>query len=310
MHIPAFLRHSGAALFAMLALGCSTASPPTATPVSVSTPAPATRILFVGNSFIYGDPAGAAPLVKFYRPASVTDLNGSGIGGVPALFKAMTEQAGLRYEVSLETMPGAGLNAHYEQKLATIVKPWDVVLLQSYSTLDAAQPGNPETLVKYTGLLAQTFRSQNPKVDIRLVATWSRADQTFKPGGAWYGAAIDKMALDVRRGYDAAAAAVGLPRAVIPVGQAWNRAMAAGLADANPYDGIGPGQVNLWAPDAYHGSAHGYYLEALTIFGHVTGRDPRTLGAGEPVARDIGIDAATAGALQRIASEQLAQARN
>lgn len=301
MRLLSALRPCGAALFAMLALGCSSSPEPD------SVPSPPSKILFVGNSFIYGDPAGAPePLVKFFRPGTVTDLNGEGIGGVPALFKAMTVQAGLHYDVSLETIPGAGLNAHYDKKLAVIAKPYDVVLLQSYSTLDSAKPGNPATLVKYTGLLAQAFRAQNPTVDIRLVSTWSRADQTWKPGGAWYGKPIERMALDVRQGYDTAAADSKLAGGVIPVGEAWNRAIAGGLADPNPYDGISEGQANLWAPDAYHGSAHGYYLEALTIFGHVTGRDPRTLGAEEPIARELGIEAETAGALQRIAAEQLA----
>lgn len=302
MRVPAAWHRRGAVLFAMLALGCttSTSSPPASS-------SSATRILFVGNSFVYGSPAGAAPLVQSYRPATVTDLNGSGIGGVPALFKAMTEQAGLHYDVSLETIGGAGLDAHYHQKLATISKPFDLVLLQSYSTLDGAKPGDPGLLVKYSGLLAQAFRARNPKVDIRLISTWSRADLTYKAGGAWSGAPIDKMALDLRRGYDAAAAASGLGRdSVIPVGEAWNRAIATGTADANPYDGIDPGRINLWGPDAYHGSPHGYYLEALTIFGNVTGRDPRSLGADESVARELGIDAATAGALQRVAAEQLA----
>jgi len=47
----------------------------------------------------------------------------------------------------------------------------------------------------------------------------------------------------------------------------------------------------------------------LTIFGHVTGRDPRTLGAEEPIARELGIEAETAGALQRVAAEQLAASK-
>jgi hypothetical protein len=80
------------------------------------------------------------------------------------------------------------------------------------------------------------------------------------------------------------------------------------VADPNPYDGIQAGQVNLWAPDSYHASVHGYYLEALTIFGNVTGRDPRVLGDSDPVARELGIVPATAGALQRFAAEQLAAA--
>jgi hypothetical protein len=288
------LRHSATALCALLALG------------TAACPASAATILFVGNSFTYGEPAGAAPLVQHYRPDTVTDLNKSGIGGVPALFKAFTVQAGLDYQVSLETIPGAGLDRHYKEKYGTIVKAYDKVVLQSYSTLDAAKPGNPETLIKYSGLLARAFHERNPNVRILLNATWSRADQTYKLLGAWYGKPIQQMALDVRRGYDAADAASDVIIGVIPVGQAWNRAIASGLADANPYDGIDAGKVNLWAPDAYHASLHGYYLEALTIFGSVTGLDPRSLGANERAARELGIAPATASALQQCAADQLA----
>jgi hypothetical protein len=290
------LRRSGAALGVALALG------------GLCAPASATTILFVGNSFTYGDPAGARPPhVQSYRPGSVTDLNGTNIGGVPALFKAMTMQAGLNYDVSLETRPGTGVDYHYNNKYGTIVKPFDMVLLQSYSTLDAARPGNPDTLINYSGLLAEAFRGQNPNVDVRLTATWSRADLTYRnTSSPWYGDSIYQMALDVRAGYDAADAASDIITDVIPVGQAWNLAIAGGLADANPYDGIGAGQINLWAPDSYHGSVYGYYLEALTIFGNVTGLDPRSLGGNEYAAHDLGIDAATAQALQSYAAAQLA----
>lgn len=273
---------------------------------ALSLPAAATSILFVGNSYTYGDPAGAAPLVKNFRPDLVTDLNGSGVGGVPALFKAMTMEAGLHYEVSLETSPGAGLDFHYLNKYGAIVKAFDLVVLQSYSTLDAARPGNPETLVKYAGLLAAAFYKQNPHVDVRLMATWSRADQAYAKQGPWYGQPIDQMALDVRKGYDAAKAASTVIGGVIPVGQAWNRAIAGGVADPNPYDGITLGQVNLWAPDNYHASVFGYYLEALTIFGNITGRDPRSLGAADAVAHELGIGTLTAAALQGFAADQLA----
>ena len=43
---------------------------------------------------------------RFWRLNSVTDLNHDGIGGVPALFKAFANQAGLLYDVSRETPPG------------------------------------------------------------------------------------------------------------------------------------------------------------------------------------------------------------
>jgi hypothetical protein len=295
MHFHRALRSPAFAILAAFSLG------------AMAAPAPATTILFIGNSFTYGDPAGAAPLVRTYRPDSVTDLNGSGWGGVPALFKAFTVQAGLDYEVSLETAPGKGLDWHYENKIGSIAKPFDKVLLQSYSTLDAARPGDPATLIKYSGLLAKAFHDRNPKVDVRLVSTWSRADQTYKPGGAWYGQPIYQMALDVRAGYDKADLASSLISDVIPVGQAWNRAIASGLADANPFDGIEPGKINLWAPDAYHASVYGYYLEALTIFGKVTGRDPRSLGADEYVARDLGISPAIAASLQQAAAQSAAE---
>jgi hypothetical protein len=112
------------------------------------------------------------------------------------------------------------------------------------------------------------------------------------------------MALDVRAGYDKADQASSLISGVIPVGEAWNRAFASNLADANPFDGKVTG-INLWAPDAYHASSYGYYLEALTIFGNVTGLDPRSLGADEYVARDLGIDPKIAASLQAVAAAQL-----
>ena len=119
------------------------------------------------------------------------------------------------------------------------------------------------------------------------MATWSRADQTYPPNGAWAGQPIEVMARDVRAAYDKAARAAAA-KAVIPVGEAWTRAMQTGVADPNPYDGIEAGKVDLWTYDHYHGSAYGYYLEALVIFGSLTGRDPRSLGDTECSAFELG----------------------
>ena len=55
-----------------------------------SLPAHADSVLFIGNSFTY---AANSP-VRFFRHESVTDLNGGGVGGVPALVKAFSEEAG------------------------------------------------------------------------------------------------------------------------------------------------------------------------------------------------------------------------
>lgn len=262
----------------------------------------AESILFVGNSFTYAQGSAVMQL----NPGSVTDLNGTNIGGIPALFKAFTVQAGLNYDVSLETVGGSGLDLHYNTKMALIDKSWDRVVLQSYSTLDAADPGNPATLIKYSGLLADALHARNANVKIDLMATWSRADQTYPPSGAWYGQSIYQMAKDVYAGYQLADQASDKIGGVIPVGLAWNRAMAQGFADTNPYDGIDAGKVKLWASDNYHASVFGSYLEALTIFGKITGLDPRSLGADETAAAQLGLTQAQVTTMQQLAFEQLA----
>ena len=258
-------------------------------------------ILFVGNSFMFGSGSAA----RYYRAHTVTDLNGEGQGGVPALFKVFANQAGLDFAVSLETVGGSGLDLHVEKKADLIGRPWDRVVMLGQSMLDNLKPGDPTKLVRATQQISELFSRHNPRVDIRLVATWSRADQTYPEKGAWHGKSIEAMALDVRRGCDLAAAGTPLIRAVLPVGEAWNRAFRAGVADPNPYDGIAFGQVDLWTNDHYHASSYGYYLEALVIFGDLTGLDPRSLGKAERAAADLGFSQAQAAALHQVAFDEL-----
>ena len=269
------------------------------------TPALAETILFVGNSFVQG----ALSPVNFFHPETVDDVNGDGVGGVPALFKLFTVEAGLHYDVSLETAGGTNLDFHFEQKAQQIAKPWDHVVLQAYSTLDARAPGDASLVIDYAARLAALVHARNPDVDVRLIATWSRADQTYLPSGHWFGRPIVAMAEDVRSACDRAVASTGLIRAVIPVGQAWSLAIESGIAAANPYIDIPPGRINLWGSDGYHGSSYGYYLEALVVFGSITGRDPRGLGRTETAASQLGIAPADAAALQAIAFRTLAAER-
>lgn len=263
-----------------------------------------TRVLFIGNSFTYG--AGSA--VRYYRANSVTDLNGEGLGGMPALFKSFTQQAGLDYDVFLEVRGSSGLDFHLEQKRDVIAsREWDVVVMHGYSTLDADKPRDPARLIASSQAMAEFLRSRNPKVEIFLTATWSRADQTYPATGAWAGQPIEAMARDVRVAYDRAARRAEV-RAVIPVGESWTRAMHSGVADPNPYDGVDAGKVSLWSHDHYHGSIYGYYLEALVVFGSLTGRDPRSLGDHECSAYELGISSLQARSLQQVAFDELAAA--
>ena len=261
-------------------------------------------ILFVGNSFLFG--SGSA--VRFYRADTVTDLNNEGIGGVPALFKSFTQQAGLDYEVALETRGGSGLDFHLASKLDVIGKRgWDTVVMHGFSLLDADKPRDPAKLVATTKQMADALRAKNPSVLIYTMATWPRADHVYPAKGAWHGQPVDVMARDIRAAYDKAAGPAGV-KAVIPVGEAWTRAMQTGIADTNPYDGIEAGKLNLWTYDSYHASTHGYYLEALVIFGSVTGRDPRSLGDAECSGYELGMSRSEVKALQQVAFDQLGSA--
>jgi len=262
-----------------------------------------TSVLFIGNSFTFG--WGSA--VRHYRADSVTDLNNEGIGGVPALVKSFADQAGLEYDVYLETRGGAGIDFHLENKLGVIGRrPWDQVVMHGYSTLDAQAPGNPEKLVSTVGAMSEFLRAKNPDVEVYLTATWSRADQVYVQDRPWTNQPIEKMALDVRAGYDLAAAAPGVV-AVNGVGEAWTRAMELGIADPNPYDGIEVGKVDLWTYDHYHASSYGYYLEALVVFGNLTGLDPRSLGENECSGYELGMSSNQVGMLQQAAYDQLAR---
>lgn len=264
-----------------------------------ATPAAAAEtILFVGNSFTFG---ANSPAWK-YRADSVTDLNGEGIGGVPALFKRFADQAGLDYQVSLETAGGRTLDWHWQNRRDRLDRAWDHVVLQEYSTLDPDRPGDATATIAAVRRWSALFAARNAKVDLRLMATWSRPDLVFARASPWRGKPIATMARDLRTAVDRAAA-VRPGIGVLPVGEGFNCAIARGVADANPYDGIAYGQAPLWSYDQYHASAYGYYLEALIVFAEVTGRDPRSLGRDETAAIELGIGGDMAARLQAVAWE-------
>ncbi len=103
---------------------------------------------------------------------------------------------------------------------------------------------------------------------------------------------------------------------VSPVGDAWIAAMRLGVAQRDPYLASEPaGAVDLWdsdvldacctVPIGYHPSPYGAYLDALVVFGTLTGRDPLSFGLFDPTARALGIPADAAIGLQVSASRAL-----
>ncbi|MBX7482618.1 SGNH/GDSL hydrolase family protein [Qipengyuania qiaonensis] len=261
------------------------------------------RILFIGNSFTQG----ANSAVLRYRPDSVADLNDEGVGGIPALFAEFGRQAGFDWDVSHELQGGTTLGFHRREKGQLIDRLWDVVVMQQYSVLDPDKPADLADTRKDAPALAKMFTAANPEVRVLLMSTWSRADQIYRPEGHWYGKPVGQMAIDLRRAIDLVAREADDIDGVIPVGDAWNRAMLAGLADPNPYDGRDYGKVDLWSYDHYHASAEGSYLEALVVFACVTGYDVRDFGANERAAHELGIEPKMAVALQQIAMQQMEQ---
>jgi len=261
------------------------------------------RLLFVGNSFLHGH---AAPVLH-YHADRVTDLNGTGYGGVPALFKQLADDAGLQVEVSSELVGGQTLRFHADRKLSLFAgQRWDAVVLQEHSLLDPRRPGDAGALVAAVGRIEAAVHERNASARVYLLETWARADQVYRtPGGRWAGQTLEAMQADLHAGYAQAAARAGCVAGVLPVGEAALRAVQDGVAERDPYGGRDEGKLKLWGPDSYHLSAWGSYLEALVIFGRFSGRDPMTLGADSRVGRDLGLNAAQIEAAQAVASRQL-----
>jgi hypothetical protein len=122
------------------------------------------------------------------------------------------------------------------------------------------------------------------------------------------------MTADLRAAFAAKAQANAGFAGVIPVGEAFQRAVDTGIAKADGFytaEGVysmlvPQDKVNLWWDDYLHASKYGSYLSALVIFGKLTGINPATFGATEKAAADLGIGPGDAVKLQRVAWEQLA----
>ncbi|WP_394834386.1 hypothetical protein LVJ94_48590 [Pendulispora rubella] len=400
------LAHLAIMLAAAAIFGCNSddssspppSSPPPPPPPPPSQPAKPLKILFVGNSYTFGrlDP------VMTYNAPNVHDLTASFAaanptgtnpwephpwGGVPGIFKAMTVQAGLDYDVSISTRNAASLRGHFlntanndwDLRGNVASQTWDIVVLQELS--DGPLPpgkGKNANLASFkayanqferfihegaaqTYTEAQLFGSleactaarlsedqcttrrtipanpnASPATKVYLTETWARPDMVFahkittpdksSPTGSpivdksssggdatLYYTSLDGMTADLRASVAAAAAANPKFVRVIPVGDAFQRAVDQNLVRTGAfYDANGvytveqPGDpVNLWWVDSTHASKYGSYLDALLQFGSITGRDPLSLGEGEHAAHELGIAPNVALSLQRVASAQL-----
>ena len=185
----------------------------------------------------------------------------------------------------------------------------------------------------------------NPAAQVWLTQTWARPDMVFPhlstvpdanyptvpdgrpivdtsnpafpngfPDTLYYEAeGLAGMTADLRAAFASKAQANPAFAGVIPVGEAFQRAVDQGVAKGEGFYGadgtyapaVPQDRTNLWWDDYLHASKYGSYLSALVMFGQLTGIDPWSLGASEQAAADLGISPGDAVKLQRIASEQL-----
>ena len=247
-------------------------------------------ILFIGNSFTYG----GSTRVHSYNAADVTDEppGDQKVGGIPAIFKKFTDEAGLHYEVHVESVGGKDLAFHYEHAQSLLSgRRWDAVVLQGYSTepLPAARGGNPDSFLRHADLLDKLIRIGNPAAKIYLYETWAYPFKTYPENTADPAQPLAAMTDDLRTGYADAFSALGTHSTVAPVGDAWMQAIHAGVASADATHPLKPGQIMLWDTDHKHPSVEGSYLAALVLFEKITGRDTRKLTADESAAHELGI---------------------
>lgn len=186
----------------------------------------------------------------------------------------------------------------------------------------------------------------NPNAMVYLTQTWARPDMVFPhlntiadanyptvpdgrpivdttnpafpdgyPDTLYYEAeGLAGMTKDLRDAFAAKATANSGFAGVIPVGDAFQRAIDDWIAkgdgfynSAGTYAAYEPSdKINLWWDDYLHASKHGSYLSALVIFGTLTGISPASFGASEKAAEDLGIGHGDAVRLQRVAADQLA----
>jgi hypothetical protein len=261
----------------------------------LSTALHAQSVLFVGNSFTFVP----SPL----DVGTVTDLNAGKPGGVPALFQALSVAGGKNPTVSMETVGGKTLQFHYETKKELINKPWDIVILQDYSTgpLPEADGGTKslDSFRAHVPKLKALFVAQNPKVKIWLYETWARPDVVMK--GRF--TTIEEMQAGLRAAYSTAAKDNAL-QGWVPVGDTFLAAVHQGLAD-NPATPAVEGPIKIWGKDNYHQSSIGAYISALLFYGRIYDADPRALPADNAAAVHLKLSAEDSQKLQNLAWEQL-----
>lgn len=198
---------------------------------------------------------------------------------LPRSLSSMALTAGDTIQVEMIAKPNYALIDHITYNSGAVAAisrgGWDVVVLQQGPT---TQPVNRDSLVLWTRMFDSIIRPTGARTALFMVWPQGASVQGFEA---------------VRRAYqDAADAVNGL---FLPAGLAWQAALER------------DGTLALYGPDNFHPTPLGSYLAAITIYGEVTGHDPRRLSANAVVdGEELGVPAATVRMLQSVAHEVVA----
>ena len=226
-----------------------------------------------------GNEAGALPLITQSRYSQVV-LQDQSFNPLPSTIT-----------VNGQSVPTRGNPASFQSGVTRLVNGIDA------ADAAAGVPYAQITLAQTPPLASYGYTSSNPNAPIFGTSTVAQqnGNQAYAP---YVGDAnpIAAMASDLHNAYEAVASAYDAANpgksqvSVALDGDAWVSAINLGYAEQNPYLVNEPaGQVDLWdsdpllacctVPIGYHPSTYGDYLNALMLFGQITGINPETLAA-------------------------------
>lgn len=225
-----------------------------------------TRVLFIGNSFTYGNM-------------------------VPDIVKGIAQKGGFVMEYTMHAPPGATIGDTAQGTYAHMENPtvfehirkggWDYVIVQDNQGRFIYNYGyfHPacRTMEGHKKLMDSTL-FHNPCAKMVWFSGWA-----FKNGAPPYGNTgielIDRIDANYQFLNDS------LHQVISPIGAAWRRSV------------LTQPSVNLWDADEAHASVNGSYLTAAVLFTTMFREDPR------PLNFDNGLPAARAENFRKIAFE-------
>jgi hypothetical protein len=161
----------------------------------------------------------------------------------------------------------------------------------------ASKPNAAITLYETPPIASYGYTSSNPNAPIFGSSTMASqgGNKAYAPYIGDYNP-IAAMASDLHNAYETEAAAYNAANptkshvSVALAGDAWVSAINLGYAQQDPFLASQPaGEVDLWdsdpllacctVPIGYHPSDYGDYIDALTLFGQITGINPTTIDA-------------------------------